>query len=1227
MSSLNCKWWRVFGARGGRQIRAAAAACDVARRWPLALAGALLTAALLWCAPALALSQRGHTFSFAYGSAGKGEGQFKEPTGVAVNDGTGDTYIADGKNKRVVQLEPLVENGAVIGEHWARSFEVPSPSQVAVDNSTETSDPSRSDVYVVGSAGRAIYKFSAEGVAVGEALKRFEVSEHGVTSKAKLEGIEGIAVDSDGRLFVYQKDGEIFAFSDEAANRGMYSISTGLEGAAGLALDSGDNFYAGIKGEASLSVVAELEGITGEVLIPQLDGEDTTAVAVNTADVLSNGVDEQNDVYIDNVSETSGEKQTTIAQFAPEAESEPGRLIERFRAPDLTEGAGIAVDDESGVVYVTDAASDELDVFDLEGPGPPTIEDLSAGAAVSPAPDARRLSAQINPTDSGTRYHFEYGTATCAATPSPCTSSTTEHLGGEAFAAKEVSVELPGLEPGTYHDRVVAENSFGTVDSAEGTFTILTVADGLPDGRAWEMVSPPNKHGAAIESLTREGGQILASEDGDSFAFVANGALDEEVQGNRSFEPQQALAIREAQGWRTQDIATPQNRGAGANFGAPEYQFFSPELSLALVEPYVAEPSLAPGVSGKTVYLRDDQPIAPGPAQQRSYAEAVSNSEFWAPGFLPLAGPSFLDATPDLANIVLDLSAGSSGAGLYEWSAGGGLRLVSELPGGGSPGANVALGYLHTRAGSISDDGSRVIWTASQTGTGHLYMRNLVTGTTVQLDAAQQGLTEPVGAARFQTASSDGSRTAFTDDEPLVEHASVEPARKISDLYECEMVEPGGGKPSCSLEDLTIPVNAGEEGAVQGAVLGASEDGSRVFLVAQGVLATNENPAGEAARSGEDNLYELHRDGSAWVRTFIAVLSPQDSPDWDEGANVSAENTAFQTARVSPNGEYLAFMSERSLTGYDNEDVSSKHPGERLDQEVYVYDTRTQGLTCVSCDPTGARPTGVLDQEHSGEGIGLLVDRREAWRGQWLAGNIPGWTSESATNALYQSRYLSNEGRLFFDSADPLVPGVAEEDRTRSENVTGEAQAVGVEKVYEYEPAGVGGCASSATGGCVALISSDTSSKESAFLEATPSGNDVFFLTAAQLAPQDTDDAFDIYDARVCTSGSPCLAEPAGSSASCASTEECHLASSPQQTVISISGSAAFSGPPNLSPPASKQENKGIKVASKPLTQAQKLTKALKACRKQHARSMRRRQACERHARELYRAKPKAKKK
>ena len=138
---------------------------------------------------------------------------------------------------------------------------------------------------------------------------------------------------------------------------------------------------------------------------------------------------------------------------------------------------------------------------------------------------------------------------------------------------------MSGLAPGTYHYRVIAENAAGASVGPEREFTVIgAVLSGLPDDRAWEMVSPPDKHGAPIEALTREGGEIVAAEDGSAFAYLANGAIEEEARGNRSFEPQQDLAVRGREGWVSEDIATPQERAAGANFGAPEYQFFSPDL-------------------------------------------------------------------------------------------------------------------------------------------------------------------------------------------------------------------------------------------------------------------------------------------------------------------------------------------------------------------------------------------------------------------------------------------------------------------------------------------------------------------------------------------------------------------------------------------------------------------------------------------------------------------------
>ena len=85
------------------------------RGYARALACALAaTSALLLVAssPASALLQRGHEFSQAlsFGKAGSGgtegaEPEFKEPSGVAVNEATGAIYVLDAGNNRVVQVD------------------------------------------------------------------------------------------------------------------------------------------------------------------------------------------------------------------------------------------------------------------------------------------------------------------------------------------------------------------------------------------------------------------------------------------------------------------------------------------------------------------------------------------------------------------------------------------------------------------------------------------------------------------------------------------------------------------------------------------------------------------------------------------------------------------------------------------------------------------------------------------------------------------------------------------------------------------------------------------------------------------------------------------------------------------------------------------------------------------------------------------------------------------
>jgi hypothetical protein len=558
------------------------------------------------------------------------------------------------------------------------------------------------------------------------------------------------------------------------------------------------------------------------------------------------------------------------------------------------------------------------------------------------------------------------------------------------------------------------------------------------------------------------------------------------------------------------------------------------------------------------------------------YADVPAGRRF-GPGPTSLAPkPRFIAGTEDLAHAILSsevaltpIETGKAQQELYEWSAGKPpaeeLQLVSLLP-PNSEGKelpanqeNVLLGDdagLIKRIGhAISDDGSRVVWVNANSNTSHLYMRDTAKNKSIQLDLPEPeclakgecGAGSP--APTFQAASDDGSRVFFTDTQALTKDADA----GRSDLYECEIVEAGGGL-ECRLSDLTPLTSSGQGAEVQEGVLGASEDGSYVYFVANGVLGDGgERGATPGDCHGNEsgrtcNLYVAHDDAGRWTTEYIASLSSDDQPDWHL-------NPTAQTARVAPDGEWLAFMSDRSLTGYDNEDVTSRHPGERPDEEVYLYHAATGSIVCASCDPTGARPEGIENER-----LTQLVKLTFAFPGtQWLAAQIPTWIEGS----LYQSRFLSNGGRLFFDSHDALAP----QDINHTEDV------------YEYEPVDTApnpppddSCTAAGAGfapaeqGCVSLISAGTGAGESVFVDASESGDDVFFLTADKLVPQDLDTSYDVYDAHVCgAEGVPCTVA-AVPPPPCTNAEACRAAPAPQPSIFGAPPSATFAGQGNSSP-------------------------------------------------------------
>jgi hypothetical protein len=882
----------------------------------------------------------------------------------------------------------------------------------------------------------------------------------------------------------------------------------------------------------------------------------------------------------------AAENKSTASEAATGAEKEPAKTEATGLLPGATYTFCLLVRDASG----TEAALGTPETF-TTGAAAPTIEEtFVTGVAATSA----TLHASVNPRGAKTSYAFEYAPAGGAFKPVPEPEGSGTLPAGPSAVKLSVHMQHE-LAPGaTYEFRLIVSGSMQKDVTGEPvSFTTQRAggelaAAGLPDGRQYEMVSPEQKEGTLFGHIA-EAGLIQAAADGDAFA---DWSFFEPTEGKAAgaYASEQANFFgRGPGGWTAKTITPPHSAPGSFPVGqGTEYRFFSEDLSEAIVQPFGPVTPLAPGVDESTPYIHSDY-LNGSPNEQCGsdcYQPLVSEEnvptgtkyggEANEPCADSLCGPLVVGVTPDLSHVLISssvaLTAGSGG-GLYEW-ADGELTFVG----------NGGLGSEGLSRHVISDDGSRVFINGSYEGVEGLLMRDTVTGETIRLDVPQESGLPPVSPqqAEFETASADGSRIFFLDSGRLTANSGASVTDNNGnyveakpDLYECQISqEAATGKDKCDLTDLT-PEAGGESADVE-TVLGASEDGSYVYFVAGGGLAgASPGACGDQIEIAERldrgemqlcNLYVRH-DGAT---RLVAGLSPEDASSWGQSFDALR-----MTARVSPNGQWLAFMSERDLTGYDTTDAVSGHP----DEEVYLYDASDGKLVCASCNPTGARPVGV--EYNSNEQI--VAGNRVFDFGKGIASNIPQWTPNAGATASYQSRYLSDSGRLFFDSHDALVP----------------QDVNGTQDVYEYEPEGVPegahACASSSesasdvfkpahifelegrkgeeSAGCVALISLGESNEESAFLDASETGGDVFFLTASNLAPQDSDNAYDIYDARECGSGpSRCLAPIPVSPPPCSTGDSCKPASTPQPATFGSPASATFSGAGNVtSSPALKK--------------------------------------------------------
>ncbi len=648
-----------------------------------------------------------------------------------------------------------------------------------------------------------------------------------------------------------------------------------------------------------------------------------------------------------------------------------------------------------------------------------------------------KLDAEIQAEGLPSTYFYEYG-----PTGSYGSKTATVSL-GDASGALGAPAQLTGLEPDTeYHFRVIASNTDGIREGTDTTFhTLPASTPGLPDGRTYEMVTPPQNQNADIytpeafgDTLSLEEGvptkvPFQVASNGQAVAYVGDPTSNE---NNGNGEAGHALgnsyvASRSSNGGWTQTNVQP------LGYQGVFYQAFSPELTVGIVQSEDAPvlSSEAPGEGYAVLYAHDTdggeyRPLFSTKPPNRRGGEAGSNCPECFTAYhvanstnpqLAFAGGGeggglFFEANDALlegggpladglrADVKREVEAGEDGNSLY-MSVGGRVSLVSVLP-DGEPETEAVFGakplskpaknppdFSHV----ISSSGSRVFWSGLRSGNENLYMSEdvgSVSERTVQVDASVGG------GGRFWTASSDGSRVFFT---------------KGGLLYEYD-VNSGS----------TVELAPGVE--VLGVVgTGTSGNGEYVYYI-----------------DSSNSLYVLHEGTSTQIATLssrdIDEIKPYSISTVDAG-NVGdlVAGMGDRTAVVSPGGRSVVFMSNERLTGYDNE-----VGGVRL-EEVYLYEVGG-GLTCVSCSESGEAPQYNLEAE---EEVGAFIPV------SWSNTYMPGVVSEHAV----AGGGVGSE--VFFDSGQPLVPG----DRN------------GRQDVYEWESDGVGSCTRKA--GCVYLLSGGSS--------------------------------------------------------------------------------------------------------------------------------------------------------
>jgi hypothetical protein len=673
--------------------------------------------------------------------------------------------------------------------------------------------------------------------------------------------------------------------------------------------------------------------------------------------------------------------------------------------------------------------------------GPP---EASTGTALPISYREATLRGSVDPAGLATDYYFKYG-----KTEAYGQVTATETLVATA-AETDVAVPAFGLEEGeTYHFRIVAESEAGTdigLDESLTTLRRLTASPcvndefrtgrsaSLPDCRAYELITPPDTRGFTPEATLYfshqfanwmvaasgigAGERVSYFVDGTLPGFDGNGFLD----GYLSRRPP---GLHPENGWES-EVFSPSYAEAAVSFESPPGQEgIAPdqEYSIWTIPP-------VEGTLGEGKFLRGPAGFEPlGQGSLGTDPDAFSH--YVSAGGAHVIFSSKAHLEPDTPAAAANTNA------IYERAAGQTTAKVVSLKPGNTPfGSGENAAYLGS-----TEDGEAIAFKVG----GTLYLRQ--NDETVEIAE---------GPNTFAGISADGTRVFYVD------NTVVKPIPAAAGLWVFDT------------ETLDATEIAADSRFVH-----VSSGGRRVYFTSTEVL----DDALEGTLD-EDNLYVW--DESSATTRFVAGLAPEDflgfagpTDNLVSWTDAISDARGHSPTRSTPDGSVFVFQSYAQLTSYDNTEATASACGdsEAADDrcpEVYLYDGKAaagQQLVCVSCDPTGAPPTGAA----------MLQDLR---------------SGSTVTQYTIMPNVTEDGRRVFFQSDGPLLPEDANE----------------AQDVYEWLGQGTG-C--EREGGCLALISSGQSERDSFLYGMSADGHDVFFSTNEKLVGADIPGSPSIYDARV----------------------------------------------------------------------------------------------------------------